>query len=110
MFDVNNKEDKYEIVLGMKELASKGMAAEAVEEVNALDPDFFLQNPILLFQLKQVSGSCIVSGFLRNIENWHLKKIMFVTVSPFSVNVRLNFLSLSALMITLPLYGLHAPI
>ncbi|KAK0604792.1 hypothetical protein LWI29_019524 [Acer saccharum] len=61
-FDVNNKEDKYEIVLGMKELASKGMAAEAVEEVNALDPDFFLQNPILLFQLKQVEFLKLVSS------------------------------------------------
>lgn len=44
-------------MLGMKELASRGMAAEAVEEVNARDPDFFLQNPTLLFQLKQVSAS-----------------------------------------------------
>ena len=54
MLDTNNGEDKFEIVLGMKELASKGMAAEVVEEVNALDPNFFVQNPVLLFQLKQV--------------------------------------------------------
>lgn len=30
------------------------MAVEVVEGVNALDPNFFEQNPILLFQLKQV--------------------------------------------------------
>lgn len=52
--DINHREDKYEIVLGVKELASKGLAAEVVDEVNALDPNFFMQNPILLFQLKQV--------------------------------------------------------
>ncbi|PKI50123.1 hypothetical protein CRG98_029447 [Punica granatum] len=46
--------DKYEFVLEMKELASRGMAAEVVEEVNSMDPDFFKQNPVLLFQLKQV--------------------------------------------------------
>jgi hypothetical protein len=57
ILDVNSREDKYEIVLGMKELASKGMAAEVVEEVNAMDPKLFVQNPILLFQLKQVSRS-----------------------------------------------------
>ncbi|KAH1249602.1 hypothetical protein GmHk_05G012922 [Glycine max] len=34
--DINNVEDRYEILLGMKELASKGMAAEAVEEVEFL--------------------------------------------------------------------------
>lgn len=39
----------------MKELASRGMAAEVVEEINAVDPNFFAQNPALLFQLKQVS-------------------------------------------------------
>ncbi|KAL0909604.1 hypothetical protein M5K25_020488 [Dendrobium thyrsiflorum] len=45
---------KCEIVLEMKELASKGMVAEVVEEVNAMDPEFFTLNPMLLFQLKQV--------------------------------------------------------
>ncbi|XP_020591283.1 uncharacterized protein LOC110032108 [Phalaenopsis equestris] len=45
---------KCEIVLEMKELASKGMVAEVVEEVNAMDPEFFTLNPLLLFQLKQV--------------------------------------------------------
>lgn len=48
------REDKYEIVLGMKELASRGMVAEVVQEINSVDPNFFLQNPHLLFQLKQV--------------------------------------------------------
>ncbi|KAJ4714905.1 CTLH LisH motif-containing protein [Melia azedarach] len=68
--NVNYKEDKYEIALGMKELASKGMATEAVEEINAMDPEFFVQNPILLFQLKQVEFLKLVhsgdhSGALR---------------------------------------------
>lgn len=54
MYNVSNRVDKYGIVLGMKELASEGMAAEVFEEINALDPDFFTQNPTLLFQLKQV--------------------------------------------------------
>ncbi|KAJ0981526.1 hypothetical protein J5N97_009781 [Dioscorea zingiberensis] len=56
IFDnVNDMEDhKYEIILEMMELANKGMIAEVVEEVNALDPEFFVQNPVLLFQLKQV--------------------------------------------------------
>ena len=55
MLDISSREDKYDIVLWMKELASKGMAAEVVEEVNAMDPNFFEQNPMLLFQLKQVN-------------------------------------------------------
>ncbi|KAE7999595.1 hypothetical protein FH972_004003 [Carpinus fangiana] len=62
ILDVNSREDKYEIVLGMKELASKGMAAEVVEEVNAMDPKLFVQNPILLFQLKQVEFLKLVSS------------------------------------------------
>ncbi|CAK8562394.1 unnamed protein product [Lathyrus sativus] len=52
--DGSNVENKYEILLGMKELASKGMAAEAVQEINTIDPNFFGQNSVLLFQLKQV--------------------------------------------------------
>ncbi|XWS41933.1 hypothetical protein CRYUN_Cryun17cG0124800 [Craigia yunnanensis] len=65
-----NGEEKYEIVLGMKELTSRGMAAEVVEEINALDPNFFAQNPVLLFQLKQVEFLKLVglgdhSGALR---------------------------------------------
>jgi len=61
--DINNVEDRYEILLGMKELASKGMAAEAVEEVNAIDSNFFAQNSILLFQLKQASGFYLLIFF-----------------------------------------------
>ncbi|XVE87146.1 hypothetical protein DITRI_Ditri18aG0093000 [Diplodiscus trichospermus] len=65
-----NGEDKYEIVVGIKELAGRGMAAEVVEEINALDPNFFEQNPVLLFQLKQVEFLNLVglgehSGALR---------------------------------------------
>lgn len=50
----NTGDHKYEIILEMRELANKGMAAKVVEEINAIDPDFFTENPILLFQLKQV--------------------------------------------------------
>nr|DAD22334.1 TPA_asm: hypothetical protein HUJ06_023797 [Nelumbo nucifera] len=53
---------KYEIVLEMKELVSKGMAAEVVEEVNTMDPNFFAQNPLLLFQLKQVEFLKLVTS------------------------------------------------
>ncbi|KAF5738209.1 hypothetical protein HS088_TW13G01105 [Tripterygium wilfordii] len=54
VLEVNNWENKYECVLEMKELVGRGMAAEVVEEVNALDPNIFVQNLHLLFQLKQV--------------------------------------------------------
>ncbi|XP_019182813.1 PREDICTED: uncharacterized protein LOC109177800 isoform X3 [Ipomoea nil] len=57
-----SREDKYEALLGIKELASKGMAAEVVEEINAIDPTFFAQNPSLLFQLKQVEFLKLVSS------------------------------------------------
>ncbi|KAJ4846718.1 hypothetical protein Tsubulata_032384 [Turnera subulata] len=60
--DGNNGEDKYEIVLGLKELASKGLASEVVEEVNLLDSKFFVQNPVLLFQLKQIEFLKLVSA------------------------------------------------
>ncbi|CAL0330761.1 unnamed protein product [Lupinus luteus] len=59
--DVSNVDDKFEILLGMKELASKGLAAEAVEEVNAIVPNFFAQSSLLLFQLKQVEFLKLVS-------------------------------------------------
>ncbi|XP_043804868.1 uncharacterized protein LOC110628491 isoform X3 [Manihot esculenta] len=62
LLDLNSRDDKYEILLGMKELASRGMASEVVEEVNSLDPHFFVQNPILLFQLKQVEFLKLVSS------------------------------------------------
>ncbi|KAF8405057.1 hypothetical protein HHK36_009954 [Tetracentron sinense] len=58
----NNRGDhKYDAVLELKELASKGMTAEVVEEVNAMDPNFFVQNPILLFQIKQIEFFKLVS-------------------------------------------------
>ncbi|XP_078165153.1 ran-binding protein in the microtubule-organising centre protein [Carex rostrata] len=52
----------YEMILEMRELAYKGMAEKVVEEINCLDPDFFNQNPVLLFQLKQVEFLKLVSG------------------------------------------------
>ena len=52
--DVDNTDDKYEILLGIKDLAAGGMAKEVVEQINTLDPSFFSQNQGLLFQLKQV--------------------------------------------------------
>ncbi|XP_026445879.1 uncharacterized protein LOC113346630 isoform X2 [Papaver somniferum] len=56
------EEYKYDIVLEMKELASKGMTVEVVKEINALDPNFFVHNPDLLFQLKQVEFLKLVSS------------------------------------------------
>ncbi|VFQ69236.1 unnamed protein product [Cuscuta campestris] len=56
------REYVYETLLGIKELASKGMAAEVVDEINALDPSFFAQNPNLLFQLKQVEFLNMISS------------------------------------------------
>ncbi|XP_031498854.1 uncharacterized protein LOC116263305 isoform X2 [Nymphaea colorata] len=46
--------NKYELILGIKELTKMGMTTKVFEEVNLLDPHFFEQNPVLLFQLKQV--------------------------------------------------------
>ncbi|CAL1408691.1 unnamed protein product [Linum trigynum] len=60
--DLNNMDDRYEIVLGIKDLAARGMATEVVEQVNALDPNFFSQNHALLFQLKQVEFLKLVSA------------------------------------------------
>ncbi|KAD6795890.1 hypothetical protein R6Q59_021765 [Mikania micrantha] len=57
-----NKEDKYEIMLGVKELANKGMAAEVVEEINEIDSTFFAQNHILLFQLKRIEFLKLVNS------------------------------------------------
>ncbi|XP_058097077.1 uncharacterized protein LOC131242454 isoform X3 [Magnolia sinica] len=74
--NVENGEDhKYDIVLEMRELAHKGMAAEVVEEVNAMDPNFFEQNPVLLFQLKQVA-----MGRRLGIKEPQLMKIMRATL------------------------------
>lgn len=61
-FENQTGEEKYEFLLEMKELASKGMAAEVVEEINTMDPNFFLQNPVLLFQLKQVEFLKLVTS------------------------------------------------
>ena len=53
--DTSNMQDqKYEVILEMRDLASKGMASTVVDEINNIDPGFFTQNPVLLFQLKQV--------------------------------------------------------
>jgi hypothetical protein len=58
----NPIEDKYEIALALKELVSRGMAAEAFSEISTMDPDFFTQNPGLLFHLKQVEFLKLVSA------------------------------------------------
>ncbi|CAH8354189.1 unnamed protein product [Eruca vesicaria subsp. sativa] len=55
-------EDKYEIALALKELVSRGMVAEAVCEISAMDSDFFTQNPSLHFHLKQVEFLKLVSA------------------------------------------------
>jgi len=53
--DTRNMDDqKYQVVLEMQDLTRKGMASNVVEEISTIDPEFFPQNPILLFQLKQV--------------------------------------------------------
>ncbi|CAL4924708.1 unnamed protein product [Urochloa decumbens] len=63
MSDTRNMEDqKYEVVLEMQDLTRKGMASKVVEEISSIDPDFFEQNPILLFQLKQVEFLKLVAA------------------------------------------------
>jgi hypothetical protein len=57
----NTEDQKYEIILEMRELTQKGMASKVVEEINSIDPDFFPQNPFLLFQLKQVRSYIAMS-------------------------------------------------
>ncbi|KAF0892807.1 hypothetical protein E2562_017763 [Oryza meyeriana var. granulata] len=57
-----NQDQKYEVILEMRDLTRKGMASKVVEEINNMDPDFFLQNPILLFQLKQVEFLKLVAS------------------------------------------------
>ncbi|CAM0957035.1 unnamed protein product [Alopecurus aequalis] len=52
--DVVIEKQKYEVILEMRDLANKGMASKVVDEINNIDPGFFTQNPVLLFQLKQV--------------------------------------------------------
>uniref|UniRef100_A0A0D9XJ75 CTLH domain-containing protein n=2 Tax=Leersia perrieri TaxID=77586 RepID=A0A0D9XJ75_9ORYZ len=58
----NNQDQKYEVILEMRDLTRKGMASKVVEEINNMDPDFFLQNPALLFQLKQVEFLKLVAS------------------------------------------------
>jgi hypothetical protein len=48
------QDQKYEVILEMRDLTRKGMASKVVDEINDIDPGFFTQNPVLLFQLKQV--------------------------------------------------------
>lgn len=61
--DTRNMQDqKYEVILEMRDLTGKGMASKVVDEINSIDPDFFFQNPILLFQLKQVEFLKLVAG------------------------------------------------
>ncbi|KAI3669842.1 hypothetical protein L6452_41275 [Arctium lappa] len=57
-----NKEEKYEIMLAIKELASKGMAAEVVEEINDMYSSFFTENHVLLFQLKRIEFLKLVNS------------------------------------------------
>ncbi|KAK1422024.1 hypothetical protein QVD17_24864 [Tagetes erecta] len=59
---IGDREDTYEIMLAVKELANKGMAAEVVEEINDIDPTFFTQNYILLFQLKRIEFLKLVNS------------------------------------------------
>lgn len=91
----------------MKALASKGMATEVVEEVNSLDPTFFMQNPTLLFQLKQVCGFCIASCFIMDSLNKSFNLfdiILYRILQPgYFADFRLNSLSSSALGIILVL-------
>ncbi|GAB2259847.1 hypothetical protein Droror1_Dr00010702 [Drosera rotundifolia] len=56
------KDANYENMLGVKELAVRGMTTEVVEEVNVIDPCFFDLNPLLLFQLKQVEFLKLVNS------------------------------------------------
>uniref|UniRef100_A0A0E0M757 CTLH domain-containing protein n=1 Tax=Oryza punctata TaxID=4537 RepID=A0A0E0M757_ORYPU len=58
----SNQDQKYEVILEMRDLTRKGMASKVVEEINNMDPDFFLKNPILLFQLKQVEFLKLVAS------------------------------------------------
>ncbi|XP_074556955.1 uncharacterized protein LOC141812903 isoform X2 [Curcuma longa] len=55
-------ENKYDIILEMRDLTYKGMTAKVVEEINVIDPDFFTQNPHLLFQLKQFEFLSLVNS------------------------------------------------
>ncbi|KAK1694368.1 hypothetical protein QYE76_011065 [Lolium multiflorum] len=56
------QDQKYEVILEMRDLTRKGMASKVVDEINDIDPGFFTQNPVLLFQLKQVEFLKLVAG------------------------------------------------
>lgn len=61
--DTSNMQDqKYEVLWEMRDLTRKGMASKVVDEINNIDPGFFTQNPVLLFQLKQVEFLKLVAG------------------------------------------------
>ncbi|CAD6212477.1 unnamed protein product [Miscanthus lutarioriparius] len=60
--NIHMEDQKYEIILEMRDLTRKGMASKVVEEISSIDPDFFQQNPILLFQLKQVEFLKLVAA------------------------------------------------
>ncbi|GJM84424.1 hypothetical protein PR202_ga00092 [Eleusine coracana subsp. coracana] len=61
--DTRSTEDqKYEVILEMRDLTQKGMASKVVEEINSIDPEFFSQNSFLLFQLKQVEFLKLVAA------------------------------------------------
>ncbi|KAG0381278.1 hypothetical protein BDA96_K001000 [Sorghum bicolor] len=60
--NIHMEDQKYEMILEMRDLTRKGMASKVVEEISSIDPDFFQQNPILLFQLKQVEFLKLVAG------------------------------------------------
>ncbi|XP_042473037.1 uncharacterized protein LOC122055597 isoform X2 [Zingiber officinale] len=55
-------ENKYDIILETRDLTYKGMTAKVVEEIKVIDPDFFIQNPHLLFQLKQFEFLSLVNS------------------------------------------------
>jgi hypothetical protein len=58
------EDHKYEVVLEMQDLTRKGMASKVVEEISSIDPGFFQQNSVLLFQLKQVRPYMRISSCL----------------------------------------------
>uniref|UniRef100_A0ACD5U6T2 Uncharacterized protein n=1 Tax=Avena sativa TaxID=4498 RepID=A0ACD5U6T2_AVESA len=56
------QDQKYEVVLEIRDLTSKGMTSKVVDGINDIDPGFFSQNPVLLFQLKQVEFLKLVAA------------------------------------------------
>lgn len=66
--------DRFQIVLEMRELVTKGMIVKVVHEIKEWNPHFFEQNPILLFQLKQVE-------FLKLVEDGNYAEALRVARS-----------------------------